>query len=59
MKKAFEIQPKKMLNSLIVDGKFYAKNESKRILNFGEKDPWASCFGISLETQSEKNLVVR
>ena len=48
-----------MLNSLIRDGKFYAKNESNRILNFSEKDPWASCYGIMLDKQPENSIVLQ
>ncbi|WP_428655551.1 hypothetical protein [Runella sp.] len=58
MKNLFSIQPKKALNSFIKEGKFYAKNESSRILNFGEKDPMASCYGISMEKQAEKSLAL-
>jgi hypothetical protein len=59
MKKTFEIKPKKMLNSLIRDGKFYAKSESNRILNFSDKDPWASCYGIILDKQPENSIVLQ
>lgn len=59
MKKTFEIKSKKMLNSLIRDGKFYAKNESNRLLNFSDKDPWASCYGIMLDKQPENNIVLQ
>jgi hypothetical protein len=59
MKKTFEIKSKKMLNSLIRDGKFYAKNESNRILNFSEKDPLASCWGIMLDKQPENSIVLQ
>jgi hypothetical protein len=58
MKKTFEIKPKKMLNSLIRDGKFYAKNESNRILNLGDSDPLASCFSISLNGLPENKIVL-
>jgi hypothetical protein len=59
MKKTFEIKPKKMLNSLIRDGKFYAKNESNRILNFAEADPLASCWAISLNNHSENKIILQ
>jgi hypothetical protein len=59
MKKTFEIKPKKMLNSLIRDGKFYAKNESNRILNFSEADPMASCWAISLNKQPDTQIVLQ
>lgn len=59
MKKTFEIKPKKMLNSLIRGGKFYAKNESNRILNFGDSDPLASCWTITLNNQPENKIVLQ
>jgi hypothetical protein len=58
MKNSFTIQPKKALNSFIKEGKFFAKNESGRILNFGDKDPMASCYGIAIEKQAEKSLAL-
>ncbi len=58
MKNTFNIQPKKALNSLIKDGKFYAKNEFSRVLNFADKDPMASCYGITIEKQAEKSLAL-
>jgi hypothetical protein len=59
MKKSFEIKPKKTLTTLIQEGKFYAQNESNRILNFAEKDPWASCFAILVDNQPENKIVLQ
>ncbi|MFN8344911.1 MAG: hypothetical protein U0X91_07905 [Spirosomataceae bacterium] len=59
MKKTFEIKSKKMLNSLIREGKFYAKNESNRILNFSEADPMASCWAVSVDKQPENQIVLQ
>ncbi|MDF7820549.1 hypothetical protein P1X15_23195 [Runella sp. MFBS21] len=59
MKSSFEIKAKKSLDTLIRDGKFYAKNEFSKVLNFGDKDPYASCWGITINSQAEKNLVVQ
>ncbi len=59
MKKTFEIKSKKMLNSLIRDGKFYAKNESNRILNFSDKDPLASCWTILTKSHSANEIVLQ
>ena len=59
MKKTFAIKPKQTLTSLIRGGKFYAKNETNQLLNFSEKDPYASCFGFSIGNEAEKNLIIQ
>lgn len=59
MKKSFEIKPMKTVNTFIQEGKFYAKNESNRVLNFAKSDPLASCFNIILDNQPENKIVLQ
>jgi hypothetical protein len=59
MKKSFEIKPMKTVNTLIQEGKFYAKNESNRALNFAKADPLASCWAILNDNQSENKVVLQ
>ncbi|MCA0228952.1 MAG: hypothetical protein LCH91_00720 [Bacteroidetes bacterium] len=59
MKKSFEIKAKKELNSFIRAGKFYAKNETAKVLNLGEADPLASCYKIVVNNDVESKLVLQ
>lgn len=59
MKKSFEIKGKKELNSFIRAGKFYAKNESTKLLNLGESDPFASCYKIVINNEVENKLILQ
>jgi len=58
MKKSFAIKGKKELNSFIRAGKFYAKNESTKLLNLGESDPLVSCYKIVVNNEIENKLVL-
>lgn len=59
MKKSFEIKPMKTVNTFIQEGKFYAKNESSRVLNLAKSDPFTSCFSIILDNQPENKIVLQ